>query len=239
MAQAHIGELPEGTKRCKVCQEPINAKAEKCIHCSSDQTWRLRLGFSATILALLVALVTVLGAAAPVIKDLLLPTNSNLVATFQGADTKSTTEHLALHVLVSNTGNRPGTVTADTSFLFSDEWDVPGLAVRLVEPARPTERVVEAGKFALLTFSITASLDRLKDVAQKVVKSLRDKKTERCRLLVSSVDNKGKPKSQWVELNCLSVLFEWYASAGCAQSVPDRDPNLVCEGPVRGMHVSE
>lgn len=79
MAETHIGELPPGTKRCKVCAEPINISAKKCIHCQSDQEWTSRLGFSATVLSLLVALITVLTAAIPVIRDAITPRDLGLL----------------------------------------------------------------------------------------------------------------------------------------------------------------
>lgn len=55
---------------CPVCREPIQKGARKCIHCSSMIDWRGWLGISETALALLVALVTVLGATTPRIVEL-------------------------------------------------------------------------------------------------------------------------------------------------------------------------
>ena len=53
--------------------------AKKCIHCGSYQSFGGRINFSATILSLLVALIAVIGAAVPAIKNLLTPE----VATFR------------------------------------------------------------------------------------------------------------------------------------------------------------
>src|SRR5437660_570837 len=87
MAEAHVGPLPEGLKHCKACQEPINRNARKCIHCQGEQgEIRRRLAFSSTVLALLVALISVLTAAAPVLKEALTPKNSDIELSFQGAD---------------------------------------------------------------------------------------------------------------------------------------------------------
>lgn len=86
MAEAHIGPLPEGTKHCLVCAEPINKKAWRCIHCQSELgAWRRRLSFSSTVLALLVALVSVVGTTAPPIIEALKPKKSILFA-IQGFD---------------------------------------------------------------------------------------------------------------------------------------------------------
>ena len=84
MAEAHVGPLPDGTKPCKICQEPINRGARKCIHCQSSQGWLSGLAVSATMMSLLVALVSVLAAAVPAFKSLLTPVNSDLVFVPQG-----------------------------------------------------------------------------------------------------------------------------------------------------------
>ncbi len=55
----------EVTIPCPVCREPIYKGAKKCVRCSSMLGWRGWLGISETTLALLVALVSVLGATAP------------------------------------------------------------------------------------------------------------------------------------------------------------------------------
>jgi hypothetical protein len=56
---------------CNQCKQPIPAGARLCAHCNSYQDWRSYLSFSSTVLALLVALFTILTSAAPVaIKEL-------------------------------------------------------------------------------------------------------------------------------------------------------------------------
>jgi predicted nucleic acid-binding Zn ribbon protein len=105
MSEAHVGPLPEGMKHCRVCAEPINKAAQKCIHCQSEQsTWRQRLGFSSTVLALLIALISVLSSAVPVFERALTPKDSHLSFAYLGATEDS------IGILVSNSGNRPGAV---------------------------------------------------------------------------------------------------------------------------------
>ena len=89
MSEAHVGPLPEGMKHCRVCAEPINKAAQKCIHCQSEQsTWRQRLGFSSTVLALLIALISVLSSAVPVFERALTPKDSHLSFAYLGATEK-------------------------------------------------------------------------------------------------------------------------------------------------------
>jgi hypothetical protein len=105
MGEAHVGPLPEGMKHCRVCAEPINKAAQKCIHCQTEQSvWRRRLGFSSTVLALLIALISVLSSAVPAFKEILTPKDSHLSFTYLGA----TDDYIG--ILISNSGNRPGSV---------------------------------------------------------------------------------------------------------------------------------
>ncbi len=69
MSEPDQNTAPEA-KLCSTCAEPIQKTALKCRHCGSYQDWRRRLGVSSTILALLVALVSVIGSTAPVVVGL-------------------------------------------------------------------------------------------------------------------------------------------------------------------------
>ena len=73
-------------KACKVCAEEIKKAARICIKCNSYQDWRANLSVSNTVLALLVALISVLTAAVPALKQTFTPKNSSISVTFQGAN---------------------------------------------------------------------------------------------------------------------------------------------------------
>jgi hypothetical protein len=60
MSDASVQLNTVETKPCKVCGEEIRESARKCNHCDSYQDWRLNIGFSNTVLSLLVALCSVL-----------------------------------------------------------------------------------------------------------------------------------------------------------------------------------
>lgn len=57
-------------KHCKVCHEDIRVGARKCIHCDSYQDWRRLLTMSSSVLALLVALVSVSSTTIPQIAEI-------------------------------------------------------------------------------------------------------------------------------------------------------------------------
>jgi hypothetical protein len=71
-------QLSASMKWCAVCAEPIRKEAVKCKHCGSYQSWRGRINFSSTVLSLLVALIAVIGATAPIIKNLFTPNAATL-----------------------------------------------------------------------------------------------------------------------------------------------------------------
>jgi hypothetical protein len=95
---------PPTHKSCKVCGEDIRASAKKCIQCDSYQDLRGGLGISATVLSLLIALVSVLTTAATVFDSAFANDRSYLDFSFQGADTST------LAAFVINSGSRPGTL---------------------------------------------------------------------------------------------------------------------------------
>ena len=93
---------PETLSRCSSCQEPIHPKAKLCKTCKSYQDWRRHFNFSAVVLSLLVALISVISAVGPRIISWLPPFGSRLeVKRFY--DSKD-----AIVLLVENQGNQAG-----------------------------------------------------------------------------------------------------------------------------------
>lgn len=64
------------TKPCTMCRESIPLDAKKCRHCQSDQRWLGRLGDWSLILSLLIALIAVIGAVAPIVKAAITPADA-------------------------------------------------------------------------------------------------------------------------------------------------------------------
>lgn len=55
-------------KQCKTCGEDIKSSAKKCIHCNSFQDLRRYLPISNTMIALIIALISVVAAVSPILK---------------------------------------------------------------------------------------------------------------------------------------------------------------------------
>ena len=106
------GASASGTKPCKMCGEPIKKFARVCPHCMSHQDWREHLGFSQSVLALLVALIAVGTVFIPVLQQALVPDNSNLEFSFQAIEAKAygPLKGADVTVLATNKGVRPGTI---------------------------------------------------------------------------------------------------------------------------------
>lgn len=94
--------LPEAL--CKQCHNPIPVGAKLCSHCGSYQDWRSWFSISTTVLALLTALVSVLGIAIPAIKTVVHTPKS--LATLESPSFEGVT----LRVLALNKGDAPASL---------------------------------------------------------------------------------------------------------------------------------
>ncbi|WP_374595728.1 hypothetical protein [Sphingosinicella sp.] len=89
---------------CRLCQERISVKAELCRHCHSYQDWRRHLNFSGTVLALLVALVSVLGWMLPAVATALRPSHSRITLS------NPVVRGEAIYLIATNVGSQPGVI---------------------------------------------------------------------------------------------------------------------------------
>jgi hypothetical protein len=94
-----------GTKACRLCAGEINSSARKCIHCTAYQDWRAGLGFSATILSLLIALISVATALLPVIKTTFFEVKNSQITISPQRFARN-----ELSAFISNVGTRPGVI---------------------------------------------------------------------------------------------------------------------------------
>lgn len=103
----HCDSLQDGVAwaRCIVCKGAIHSGAQKCIHCESFQDWRSHFGFSAVVLSLLVALISVITASVPVLQRVATPNLADVRYAIVGCSTDD------IRVLASNVGNRVAILT--------------------------------------------------------------------------------------------------------------------------------
>ena len=91
-------------EKCRYCKEDIKLGARKCIHCDSYLDWRRYLGMSSSVLALLIALVSVLTTALPAFHKYIVGNRSNLDLEFQASSGGD------IYIVASNDGYRSGRV---------------------------------------------------------------------------------------------------------------------------------
>ena len=103
-ADGETDDPGEAEAFCSTCREPIHPRARKCKTCDSYQDWRRHLSMSASVLALLVALVSVLSFAIPTMAEFLKEDGSNVSIAYQGMLRGN------IYFMVSNSGNRPGAI---------------------------------------------------------------------------------------------------------------------------------
>jgi hypothetical protein len=105
----------QSTLPCPICVEPIPLKAKLCKHCKSDLSWRRHISISNTTLALLTALIAVLGALGPTVKRLWLKDDSEISAVYVGRSNDQ------VAFLLSNSGSKAGSVKSGQFYMF---WTV-------------------------------------------------------------------------------------------------------------------
>lgn len=86
--------------QCKVCREDIKLGAKKCTHCNSYQDWRRLVAVSSSVLALLVALVSVISTTLPHLSEIFVEEFSNV--NIQAHSIKSQ----YIEVVAYNSGNK-------------------------------------------------------------------------------------------------------------------------------------
>jgi hypothetical protein len=137
-------------KPCIDCSSEIPDDARKCVHCGALQTWLRHIGFSSTVLSLLVALVSVAGLAIPPIVDAFTPLESRLSSQVLSvgairadydarmASGNSSWGYVGLRycvtftVLVHNSGNAPGVLKTAQIFMHGADEKIAAQAEYIV-----------------------------------------------------------------------------------------------------------
>lgn len=103
----------EPTKPCRACRSPIHAEANKCVACGSAQDWTRFVALSSSVLALAVALVSVLTFALPIWKaQFYRPRPVPLVAFVGPIAEGPQLEMVGQRLTVANGGDAPMTLSS-------------------------------------------------------------------------------------------------------------------------------
>lgn len=127
-----------------MCRKQIPHDAIICTECDSYQDWRRYFGVSGTILSLLVALISVLTVAVPVIRSGLTPERSVVHCDVLRWNREAGT----VAVVVSNSGTRPAAVQTLSLTSNASHTANPKVVFRADFP----EPILEPGKYRVLSF---------------------------------------------------------------------------------------
>jgi hypothetical protein len=141
-----VKQIEVGVTPCKQCKNDIPVGARICSKCNSYQDWRIFIPFSNTALALLAALISVVGIAAPAIYKMIHTPTSNAylsMPSFEGT---------TLRIVAVNTGDAPASIIrawVDSDYLAA------ATKVRLRSDA---DAIIQPGN-KLITFDLVPLLD--------------------------------------------------------------------------------
>jgi hypothetical protein len=141
-----MNEQDQSQTLCKQCSNAIPRGARLCSHCSSFQDWRSWFSVSSTVLALLTALVSVLGIATPAVINVLHRPKSDAILQTPSLD--GTT----LRVVAINRGDAPASLIRAR---IDGEYLAGATKVRLRNDG---DAIIPPGS-KLLTFDIIPLLD--------------------------------------------------------------------------------
>jgi hypothetical protein len=141
-----MNEQDESQMLCKQCCSAIPRGARLCSHCSSYQDWRSWFSVSSTVLALLTALVSVLGIATPAVINVLHSPRSDAILQTPSLDGAT------LRVVAINRGDAPASLIRAR---IDGEYLAGATKVRLRNDG---DAIISPGS-KLLTFDIIPLLD--------------------------------------------------------------------------------
>ncbi|MBV1959276.1 MAG: hypothetical protein KUG53_00955 [Pseudomonadales bacterium] len=101
--------------RCRICMSEIEDGALKCIHCGGFQDWRGGINLSQSVLALIIALVSILSVTAPPVLAWYKGTSSNIDVKWVNV------QDTYFGFVAVNSGNAPGILPRGTLFLTDKE----------------------------------------------------------------------------------------------------------------------
>ncbi|CAN5470221.1 hypothetical protein BH10PSE5_BH10PSE5_18910 [soil metagenome] len=190
---------------CRTCRETIKPGAQKCIHCGSSQGWQRHLGLSSSILALLIALISVTQSAVLV-----------LVRAYQGDRSRLSMKLLTadgrlLNLVAANGGNRPGKVAYGEMTI-----KIPGDEQPFELTAESTPHLIQGGAMTEVTLALDpafgAQLDEIAgelegvSIATRPANAIALHKPIPAVVKVRAVEFNGEPHDfQWpVEVACIN-----------------------------------
>ena len=181
---------------CIVCREDIQEGAIKCNKCGSYQNYRRYFTFSSTVLALLIALISVITWATPILKEAMAPKDAKLDFYFIGPLPSG---HIM--VTVTNEGTQPAFYNKVSSIRMSNAKGEPiVIFLGAIEDAERDIMTIEPKGFLDLYF-------KLNDM--RIVSNNPEEMIESMRFELMTVSFKAKREMLRFELDETHMFFIW------------------------------
>jgi len=199
---------------CKMCRNTIPAGAQLCARCNSYQDWRRFIPFSNTALALLIALISVVGLAAPALYKIAHTPRSEATLTMPSLD--GTT----LRVVAVNKGDAPASLIrawVDSDYLAG------ATQVRLRNDA---DAIIPPGSH-LVTFDVVPLLDEddsYRSSLEMLTYILQKKEPPRTEIRFHVVQSDGRFQVQAITLDAGDLFTLLRANADRCSAI--KEPNF-------------
>lgn len=232
MSQSQGGSVKEEKTKCKACLDLIPIGARKCSRCGSFQNWQAKFPLTESILALLIALVSVVLLGIPIVKSALQPDDSEITLTYIDRS------DVSIPIIASNKGNRPGVMEPVAGLLVTTK----GSGDRPAQTHALLANVAEGTRANLLIpentskqfFFFVNSPQYAPDVFQKLADDLQSiDSLRKCTVTVMYLDFTGKTRKfdvvifdadavrKATEENRVESLFERIMGVtGCIIKIP-------------------
>ena len=218
---------------CKFCLNEIPNGAWKCSHCGSSQRWPTFFPTVQTTLVLLVALVSVVSMAIPIIHNALSPDDSDV--TFNYIDRTD----ISIPIIASNKGTRPASIGSLAAFIVesgepgSSERKKHFLFARLVHKDRDDLFLPENTSRQLIYFVRTKQLEPIKDVFSDLAKELKSLDwIRKCTVFLQYINFSGYRQNQEIVIYDAAksksfadsedtTAFRLLEASGCFLKIPE------------------
>lgn len=205
-------ESSSENKACVNCAEPIRTTARLCKHCNTYQDVRRWLPVSSTVLALLVACISVLTAALPVISEFLADPRARLTVS------SPTIRGGSLFLVASNTGKSPAVIKS--AWIESNQFKQ---SLKL-EPVKAEDVFIEPGtKQVQLVLKIPYDATGAQGIANRIANT--DTATE-VSLYLKTDGGRDEDGLLRLEINENELISEFAQRAAKCGSKPSADADF-------------
>lgn len=184
-------QLTEAEIRCFFCKEEIRGDAIKCKHCGQYQkTWKRYVDSPSIVLSLLVALLSVAGVVAPILKRTLVKEKAELKLAVVKGDCQE------IDILISNLGKRSAVIT-DVAI---DHKTSSGLKSWILYP-KILGRVVEPNKSYKVESYVRGNV-LIPRAIEPIIAEHVSRKFDVCSLSITVIQHDGTQEIQKFPFSC-------------------------------------